>query len=418
MHLTQIEQEMLEGYHGEALRIAMTIMRDIGEIYGAKRMIPITCAHIDGCSYSAVWDAGLEFAEKLAELGGRVSVPTTLNITSRDINCWESFRIPEAFAEKCRRMEKAYYDMGCIPTWTCAPYQYGLTPSFGEQVAWAESNAVNYLNSVIGARSNRYGDLVDICCALIGRVPEFGLHIKENRAATVAIMVKGIPDEKWYDTSIYAVLGYLVGELAGEKVPVICGIPTSATHEDLKAFSAASASSGAVGLFHIVGVTPEAPTLDDALQGKMPEKVFSVDLSMIEDTYNRLTSINGNNGRQKVDLVIIGCPHNSYMQFERIAECFKGRRIADGTEFWAQTNDTVYNQLKRSGLYETLNSSGLKLLRDGCILNFPVDAWNFKCIITNSGKMAHYAPGHTGANVIFRSLEDCIELSISGEVHV
>ena len=290
MYLTQKEKEILRGSHGEALRIAMVIMKDIGEIYGAKRMIPITSAHIDGCSYSAVWDSGLEFVEKLAALGGQVSVPTTLNITSRDINCWRYFKIPEDFAEKCDRMEKAYYKLGCIPTWTCAPYQYGLTPSFGEHVAWAESNAVNYVNSVIGAKTNRYGDLVDICCALLGRVPEYGLHIKENRVATMVIKLCDIPPEA-YDTSVYAALGYLVGELVGDRIPVIEGVPSLTTHEDLKALSAASASSGAVGLFHVAGITPEALTMEDALQGNKPSEVIHVDLAMLKDAYCRLTNI-------------------------------------------------------------------------------------------------------------------------------
>ncbi|NPV70385.1 MAG: DUF521 domain-containing protein [Firmicutes bacterium] len=321
MNLNRLEQDMLEGKRGEAVRLAMSIITTMGELYGATRMIPVTQAHIDGCSYAAVWDAGLEFAEKLAALGARVAVPTTLNITARDIEDWRQFRIPEDHALACERMEAAYHAMGCIPTWTCAPYQYALAPGFGQQIAWAESNAINFANSVLGARTHRYGDLVDICCAIAGRVPEFGLHLKENRAGQVLIRFEGIEASVWNDNSIYAAAGYLAGEIAGERVPVLDGLPASTTHENLKALSAASASSGAVGLFHVVGVTPEAPSLDEAFQGRRPAETVVVDGASLRSATRSLTSIREGGSRtagEAVDLVIVGCPHSSYMEVESV----------------------------------------------------------------------------------------------------
>ncbi|MGE5541981.1 MAG: aconitase X, partial [Bacillota bacterium] len=284
-----------------------------------------------------------------------------------------------------------------------------------QQIAWAESNAINYANSVLGARTNRYGDLVDICCAIVGRVPEYGLHLKENRAGQVLFKFEGMDSAVFSDPSTYAAIGYLIGGIAGERIPVLDGLPASTTHEDLKALSAAAASSGAVGLFHVVGVTPEAPTMAEAFQGRRPEEALTIDRATLESTRDSLTSARPG-GPETVDLVIVGCPHSSYMEIERVLDRLGGRRIHSDVQFWIQTNRTVDMLLKRTGLRGLLDSLGIRLLHDGCILNFPLDAWGFKGIVTNSGKMAHYAPGHSGASVYFRSLDGCVESAVAGEV--
>ena len=421
MELSAYEKQMLEGGHGEAKRIAMSVLYEMGCLFGAERMIPVTCAHIDGCSYAAVWDGGLEFAEKLAAAGGKVAVPTTLNITSRDIRCWRDFRNPVGFAKKCARMEQAYIGMGCIPSWTCAPYQYcGVIPSFGEHVAWAESNAVNYVNSVIGARSERYGDLVDICCAIAGHVPELGLHITENRAGTLLFDFSKVDPAWWNDTSAYAAAGYFVGNAANNEVPVLDNIKASPNHEDLKALSAAAASSGPVGLFHVVGATPEAPTLTAALQGMQPKRITSVTMHDMETAFGQLTSASITDSAQvAVDLVVTGCPHLSYTEAVRLLGYMGDQPVCEGVAFWIQTNDTVYHMLQRTGVLEKLQALGVDFMRDGCLLNQPTgEAWGFKNIVTNSGKMAHYAPGNVGANVYFRCMEDLVRCAISGKVQI
>lgn len=398
--------------------MAMAVLYKMGEIFGAEDMIPVSCAHIDGCSYAAVWDGGLEFAEKLAESGGRVAVPTTLNITSRDINDWKSFRIPAEFSEKCRRMEQAYYDMGCIPTWTCAPYQYsGVIPSFGSQVAWAESNAVNYVNSVIGARSERYGDLVDICCALAGRVPRLGLHITENRAATMVFDFHSVSPSLLREPAHFAAVGYYIGGMTGQAVPALDRMPVPVSQEDLKALSAAAASSGPVGLFHVVGTTPEAPTLQAATQGKNPRQVVPVTDADIEQAYAQLTNTNETGDVVEIDLAVTGCPHLSYSQAVKVAELLAGRKVRQGVAFWIQTNDSVYNLLERTGHLSRLRESGVQIMRDGCLMNQPTGPqWGFRNIVTNSGKMAHYAPGNVGANVYFRELGQLVESAVTGRL--
>ncbi len=418
MYLTTYEQELLDGVHGEGSRMAMTILYRLGEIYHAKRMIPVTTAHIDGCSYSAVWDAGLEFAERLARLGAKVAVPTTLNITSRDIRAWKEFRLPPDFAEKCARVERAYETMGCVPTWTCAPYQYGNTPSFGEQVAFAESNVVNYANSVLGARTQRYGDLVDICCAIIGRVPELGLHIKENRRAEVLYDVSLVKPARFKDPEGFAVLGYLVGGDVGDQVPVVDGAPGGITHEHLKAFSAASAASGSVGLFHVTGYTPEAPTLEEATQGQPVKRRVEVTEEMLDRAAASLSQglRREENAGRRVDLVLLGCPHLSYGETLRMLELFAGRKPAEGVAVWIQTADAVESLLDRTGLTEKIRGMGIRMMRDSCILNQPSAVWGFRIMVTNSGKMAHYAPGHVGAEVFFQSMDECVEIAVRGEL--
>lgn len=431
MFLTQKEKGMLRGEQGEAVRLAMAILTEMGDVYGASRMIPITQAHIDGCSYSATGEAGLEFAELLASLGARVRVPTTLNITARDIDAWAEFRIPAEHAAKCAAMEAAYLKMGCIPTWTCAPYQYGVVPRFGEAVAWAESNAINYANSVLGARTHRDGDLVDICAAITGRVPEFGLYLDENRRGQVLIRFEGITGPVLEDDSLYSSAGYLVGKVARDRVPAIEGLP-GGTPDNLKAFSAAAASSGAVGLFHIVGVTPEAPSVEAVFAGASPEEVVVVGVGDLEATAGALSTALGYTGGPSegvpsardyrrhelygmpVDLVVIGCPHASYSEVVSVLEALDGRKVSTKTEFWIQSSATVLSLLKRSGLDRALADAGVRLLLDGCILNFPLTGWSFSVIMTNSGKMAHYAPGHTGAEVILGGVRACVEAAVTG----
>ena len=188
MHLTDEEKGILEGKQGEAARIALSALVDLGELYGAEDLIPVSQAHIDATLYMV--EAGLEFAEKIAEFGGEVAVPTSLNPSSIDLERWKAYRVPPEILPKHKRLEAAYLKMQATPTWTCAPYQNGIIPRFGEQIAWGESNAIAFANSIIGARTNRYADLMDICAAIIGKVPKFGLHLAENRRASILIRLE------------------------------------------------------------------------------------------------------------------------------------------------------------------------------------------------------------------------------------
>ena len=237
MHLNEAEKRMLAGKNGKACELAMNILSDLGDLYGAERMIAVSQVHIDMTLYMV--DAGVEFAERMADLRGEFAVPAQLNPTSIDLIHHEKMRVPRDLLENSRRLESAFLKVGAIPTWTCAPYQQGLIPSFGDQVAWGESNAVAFVNSVIGARTERYADLTDVCAAITGRVPELGLHITENRKPEILLAVKDFPVHVFNDSRIYSFLGFIFGEIAGDRVAAIEGIPKQTTMDNLKSFSAA-----------------------------------------------------------------------------------------------------------------------------------------------------------------------------------
>ena len=262
---------MLDGTHGPAVQLAMRILTRMAPLYGASSLLPVTRAHIDGVILTGA--AGLEFAERLADLGGQVAVPTTLNVMSMDRAALARL---ESGRGLCRAgaiaLAKRTCEMGARPTFTCAPYQTENAPSFGEQIAWSESNAVAFANSVIGARTNRYGDYLDICCALTGRAPAAGLHLDEPRLATIVVELESIPPELPLRDDFYPVLGYLLGSIVADEVPVVTGLDVQPTEDQLKAMAAAAASSGEVAMFHIAGITPEAPTLADALGDRRPRR--------------------------------------------------------------------------------------------------------------------------------------------------
>jgi len=384
---------------------------ELGELFGAEEMMDIAQVHIDSSIYLV--DAGLEFAERVADLGGRVAVPTSLNISAIDLERWEAYRVPPELLDKCRRMERAYLKMGVTPTWTCAPYQQGMIPRFGEQIAWGESNAIAFANSVIGARTNRYGDLMDICASLLGKVPKFGLHLPENRKADVLIHLDGLSEAMFEDDAIYPLLGFLVGEMAGDRVVTVEGIPQDVKVDNLKGFSAAAASSGAVGLFHIVGVTPEAQTLEMCLRGRRPKEVLEITPKMIQDAEERLSIAKGN----KADLVAIGCPHLSFIELAELVRLTKGKKINTSVTFWAFTSRTIYGWIKNCGILKDLTDSGVMVFTDGCPLAYPHENWDFTVIMTNSGKLANYCYSQTGLEVVFGSLEDCVNTAVQGRIH-
>ncbi|MCZ6858658.1 MAG: aconitase X, partial [Gemmatimonadetes bacterium] len=233
MELTTDEQTIANGHEGEAAAMAMRIVAEMGGILGAERLAPITSAHIDGCLYHG--DGGVEFAERLVEGDAKVRVPTTLNVGALDLLNLKRSRLDQHRHQMARRQMAAYEKMGCRPTWTCAPYQAGHRPGYGEQVAWGESNAVAFANSVLGARTNRYGDYLDICCALIGRVPMVGLHLDENRRATILIKTDQISDALKETDAFFPVLGSWLGAEVGDAVCVVDGLPATTNEDRLKA---------------------------------------------------------------------------------------------------------------------------------------------------------------------------------------
>src|SRR6267142_5530492 len=238
--LSDRDRAMLNGDHGPAPQLAMSILVRMAPVYGAAELMDVSQAHIDSTIY--LGDATLEFAERLASLGARVAVPTSLNVSGVDQCGWKNWAVPAEWAAKAARQMLAYETMGTVPMWTCAPYQTHMRPAFGQQIAWGESNAIAFANSVIGALTERYPDLLDICCAITGRVPAVGLHLTAGRAGQMLLRLVDVPLALQQDDQFFAVLGHLVGKLAGDLIPVLEGVAALPAEDHLKAFAAAVAS--------------------------------------------------------------------------------------------------------------------------------------------------------------------------------
>jgi predicted aconitase len=410
LKLSEKDRGMLEGSYGQATQLAMSVIIRMAELSQAENLMDITCAHIDSSIYTG--EASLEFAERLADLGAKVAVPSTLNTSSLDENGWGDWAVPEEWAEKAQRQMKAYLKMGCIPIWTCAPYETEFRPQFGQQIAWGESNAIVFANSVIGARTERYPNLLDICIAITGRAPAVGLHRAENRAGQILLRLVDVPKEMQAEDSFYPVLGHIMGKVSEDHIPVVENLSYRPSEDQLKALGAASASSGGVPLFHIVGVTPEAPTLEDAFQGSIPQKVYEVTKEILLDTYKELTT--SSNG--KADLVILGCPHFSLKDFKKLAPLLKGKVLHPDVSFLITTSRGVMEGAKKAGYMSAIHQFGGKVAVDTCILISPMLPSEIKSIMTNSGKCAYYTPGKLERQVHFGGLEDCVNAAVNGYV--
>lgn len=408
MDLTTTEQGMLNGAQGTAVQMAMRIITTMGRVFGAERLIEIDSAHIDGCLYHG--DSGIDFAQKLVDGGAKAIVPTTLNVGAIDLLHPEHFQGTAVQAEKATKLMALYQQMECLPVWTCAPYQTTQRPLFGQQIAWAESNAIVFANSVLGARTNRYGDFIDICAAITGRAPEYGLHLDRNRRGQVIFDLEAIPDKLRQADVFYPVLGYLVGSHSPSKIPVIKGLPPTTTEDQLKALGAAAASSGAVALFHAVGVTPEASTMEEALRGKSADATIQVNLDDLKAMRDHLsTTADG-----EIDVIALGSPHFSLAEFETLLPLL--RATPPKIEFIVCTHRLVLTALQKRGWLAELKALGVSVVVDTCVVVTPIVRARQGVLMTNSGKFAHYTPGNIGFSVVFGSLEECVRSAATGRV--
>ena len=410
LQLTQQDRAMLNGDFGEATQMAMRILTTMANVYGADSLLDIESAHIDGCLYHG--KSGLEFAEKLVAGGARVRVPATLNVGAIDLMHPEHFQGTAVLANRATRLMEAYQQMGCNPVWTCAPYQTMHRPAFGTQIAWAESNAIVFANSVLGARTNRYGDFIDICMAITGRAPAVGLHLTENRRGQILFQLSDLPTDLLHEDILFPVLGYFIGANSGNKIPVIAGLAPDTTEDQLKALGAATASSGAVALFHAVGVTPEAPTLADAFQHQPPEQTIQVTLDHLRPTLAHMSTVPDG----PIDVVALGSPHFSPAEFAALMPLLDAHPPHPNVEFIVCTNRLALAGLQKRGWLDKLKAANVKVVVDTCVVVTPIVKAKGGVLMTNSGKFAHYTPGNIGLNVIFGSLEECVRSATQGKV--
>ena len=408
MHLTDDEKYMLSDDAPPAVSMAMRVLVGTAELMGAERLVEVTCAHIDGCLYYA--DAGVKFAEKLVELGGRVAVPSSLNVGPLDLQHPDLVLYNPEQRSMATRLMNAYVALGCTPSWTCAPYQAGYRPALGEQIAWAESNAIVFANSILGARTNRYGDYFDICAGLTGRAPYTGLHIKENRYATVLIDVTGLPDALLREETFYPVLGSWMGRQVGANIAAIDGIPRDVPEDWLKALAAASASTGQVGLFHVIGVTPEAGTREEAFNSKDPVTVITADVEQMRVARDKLSTTDSDN----IDCVALGSPHFSLDECQALARLCDGRKLQK--PLYVCTRHDVYHVLDQSGERAIIENAGGTFVLGTCVVVTPILKQASGTLMTNSGKFAHYGPSTVNHDVVYGSLEDCVRSAEAGKV--
>ena len=408
--LNDRDEAFLAGEFGDAAALAMRVVVRTAESMQAERLLDITGAHIDSCLYHG--QAGLDFAERLAAGGARVAVPTTLNVSSIDLLHPELYRGDDHTRVQARALMETYERMGCEPTWTCAPYQMDARPELGEHVAWAESNAIVFANAVLGARTHRYGDFLDIAAAITSRAPAAGLHLDANRLATIVFDVSEVPADLLDRDVAYPVLGHHIGRLVGSAVPVVTGAPAGLSEDRLKAIGSAGASSGSLAMFHVVGSTPEAPTLDAATGGRPVADVRTVTVADLRAARDQLTT----GTDPSLGAVSLGTPHYSVAEFARLVDLLDDRPIHPAVNLYVNTGRSVLTEIGLRGWTPRLEAAGVQIVTDTCTYITPVMAEVHGTAMTDSAKWAYYAPGNLGLDVVFGSVEDCVESAVSGEV--
>jgi predicted aconitase len=408
------DRELLAGGAGEGAALAMRLVVRAAETLGADRLLSISRAHVDSCLYHG--QASLDFVRRLADGGARVSVPTTLNVGTVDLLHPELWRGDPEDAARGRSLMDAYRALGCRPTFTCAPYQLAeVRPAMGEQVAWAESNAIAFCNSVLGARTERYGDFIDVACAITGRAPDAGLHRTEGRRAVLVLRLAADVSAALRDTDVLCpVLGIVLGRRAGSRVAALDGLPRSIGEDRLKAICAAAASSGGVAMFHVIGSTPEAPILEAALQGGQAE-VAEVGLDELLSARDELSDAAVRVGAP-IGAVSLGTPHASLFELRAIADEFGDDRAAPGVELLVSTGRDVLEAAGAAGIAGRLTGAGAELLVDTCSYLGPILRPSALPTMTDSAKWAYYAPGNIGARVVFGSLRECVRSAVDGRV--
>ena len=409
LQLTSDEQAMRDGKNGPAQAFCMDLLHQFSQAVGAQSLIKADGAHIDGCLYHG--QVSLDFVDHLVGLGDKVVVPTTLNVGSVDLIHPELFLGTVQKADAAKRLMDAHIQLGCEPSFTCAPYQLAVRPKFGDQLAWGESNAIVFANSVLGARTERYGDFIDLACAITGRVPAYGLHLTENRKARVLVSLDQITPAK-YDQSMLAVaVGLLIGAKSSGRICAIEGLPLECHEDDLKALGAAAASAGSVGMFHAIGLTPEAASQEEAFQGAPPAEFMTVTDDDI-DTF--LSGLSTAKTGQKLSAISLGTPHFSITEFARLMPLLDGNRFA--VPFYINTSRATYDALIVNGWRDILEQASIKLVLDTCVYVTTILDDLSGAVMTNSGKMAYYGPANLGCEIAFGSLEDCVRSARSGKV--
>jgi predicted aconitase/predicted aconitase with swiveling domain len=411
--LTTLDRDMLNGAHGKGPQFAMRVILRTALLQNITSLIDIKQAHIDCCIYTG--PAVLKFAQTLRSWGAKVRIPTTLNSISIDRRLWRVQGVDPAIAEPSEQLAQTYIDLGAKASFTCAPYQLESAPSLGDNIMWAESNAVVYANSVLGARTIKCPDFLDVCVALTGRSLNTGCHLSKHRMAGVQIHCDAVEGS---DDAFYPLLGYIVGDLAADRIPIVTGLEKMlATTSDLKAFGAAFATTSSAPMFHIAGITVEARDavdVDAHLRGIPKVHVRRSDLARQWHLFN----LSGHEEYTPIDLVSLGNPHFSYEEISKLATLTINRTKSPATALVVTCNREIYAQACRDGLIATVEEFGGQIITDSCwcMIQEPIIPKEARIIMTNSAKYAHYGKGLTGREIRFGGLGQCVEAACSGRV--
>ena len=398
--LTAKDRAMLDGTDGPAQQIAMQVICAMAALQGASTLIDVTQGHIDGCILAN--DANLRFAERMAQMGGRVAIPTTINAISVDHGNWRKQGVPPDFGLRAARLADAYVQMGARPTFTCAPYLLTTAPKAGENVGWSESNAVIFANTVLAARTVKHPDYMDLFIAMTGRAPLSGVYLPANRAPRRRIHINA---PKGHDDALWPMLGYIAGQLSPDRIPILTGLEqTTASPDDLKAMCAAFGTTSAAPMLHVAGHTPEAgdfPLPEDSVQ------VTRTDLARVWRNLNQ--------GPEQVELIAFGSPHSSLTECHALADLATGQRAAD-TAVIVTIGQNVLAEITADGTLARLQAFGAQVIPDicWCSITEPIFPPTARTVMTNSGKYAHYAPGLSGRRVRFGSLAECLATAKTG----
>lgn len=406
LDLDEDDAATLNGRDGLAATQAMKIIVAMAAQQGARALLNISQAHIDGCIYAS--PANLTFAERMAEMGARVSVPSTMNAISVDMADWRTQGTPSSFGEPAERLARAYVQMGCLPTYTCSPYLLSTAPTFGENIAWAESNAVVFANTVIGARTAKHPDFLDLCIALTGRAPAAGVYLEENRRPQRIIDVTA-PAK--VDDAFWSLIGYAAGKLSPDRIPLLRGLKDMApTRDDLKAMCAAFGTTSGAPMLHLEGITPEASLAPETTADNV-----AITRQELAEAWLEL-----NSGPEDVQLVAIGSPHASADECRQLAGALAaalegGQRPKDVAVIVTAGRETI-DEIRANGILDCLSDAGVQVLPDicWCSISEPVFPPATRAVLTNSGKYAHYGPGLCKRPVRLGSLQDCVEAAVTG----
>jgi predicted aconitase len=396
MNLTKNEEKMLDGEEGYAVKKSMEILVALGNIYGAEKLIKVGSVQVAGVSYHNLGDAGLEFLNELAK-DGEVKVLTTLNPAGMDLEDWRKLGIDEEFARKQNLVIDAFRKMGILISCTCTPYLIGNLPRYGEHIAWSESSAVTFANSVIGAKTNREGGPSALAAAFVGKTPFYGLHLEENRVPDTHVEVTANLSK----FSDWGALGYCIGKQVQNKIPYITGIK-DASLDELKSFCASVVTFGSKPLFYMKGITPASEKYQPP-----KEKIILEDRD-IREAYEAI-----NDDVEDIDFVCIGCPHASIKEIAQIADLLKDKTVSPNTEFWVATSRSMKQLADKRGYTEVIEKTGGKFACDTCMAVAPLKG-RFRAVATTSAKGCYYSR-HNKMLTKMGSLEECIEAAVKGK---